>query len=167
MNFSLFDLFLAGIGVYALIAGIKGSGRLYTNQNVKEGCEEKIMKGQRILYIIVGASMMLNGLSSILLSLLYDREVAETAYVFTPKQDLGSFAFLTPELLSILTFVFMGISLVAITVLFVFLRKMTVKAAPAKKGQGGAAGQAQPQSIFPSAAFNFDDDKKAEDGDQK
>lgn len=159
-SISIFDVFLAGIGLYALISGIIGHGRLFTTQNIKEGCEKKIMVGQRVLYIIVGLSMVLNGLMSILLGALYDRSVVDNAYVFVPKSDLGSWSFLTPQLLSVMTFVFMGISLVSIIVLVVLLRKMTVRASAQKSGDGKAGDPAAQQHFMPSAAFEFEDEPK-------
>lgn len=161
MGISIFDLFLFAIGVYVLVSGIRGKGRLFTTQNVKEGCEEKIMKGQKIYYIIVGIGMMLNGLSSLLISFLYDRTAGETAYIYTPKVELGSFSFLTPEFLSMMMFIFMLVSLVAIVGLIIFLRKMTNRV---KRGGASSAttadGKPAVQHILPTSAFEFDEEEK-------
>ena len=157
MDISIFDLFLGGIGLYAMISGIVGKGKLLRVENIKEGCEEKLMKGQRIMYTVIGLCMVLNAAMSILLSTLYERVIVENAYEFQPRFDLGSWSFLTPKFLTTMTFVFMLISLSFIVALIVFLKKMTNQPEKKKKGEKGAARPAQP--TMPSAAFDFGDEQ--------
>ena len=157
MDISIFDLFLGGIGLYAMISGIVGKGKLLRVENIKEGCEEKLMKGQRIMYAVIGLCMVLNAAMSILLSTLYERVIVENAYEFQPRFDLGSWSFLTPKFLTTMTFVFMLISLSFIVALIVFLKKMTNQPEKKKKGEKGAARPAQP--TMPSAAFDFGDEQ--------
>lgn len=156
-NISIFDLFLAGIGLYAVICGILGRGKLLQVDNVKEGCEEKLMRGQRIMYAVVGTFMFLNAVMSVLLSVLYERVAVENIYEFQPKFDLGAWSFLTPKFLTTMTFVFMFISLAVIVALIVFLKKMTNKPEKQKKGEKGA--KPAQQSAFPDAAFDFGDEE--------
>ncbi|MBR0026861.1 MAG: hypothetical protein IJP37_06860 [Clostridia bacterium] len=59
MNTSFLDLFQAAIGVYMLIAAISGKGKIYENEYVKEGCEQKYRKTMRISLFILGPLCML------------------------------------------------------------------------------------------------------------
>ena len=62
----IIEIIMAAMGIYVLVSGIRGHGRLYTTQHIKEGCEEKSMKGQKIIYLVLGTSMLTNALASIL-----------------------------------------------------------------------------------------------------
>ena len=70
-SISLFDVLMLGIGVYVLIGGIRGKGRLYSTGNVKKGMEEKYQKTMRLIYTILGVLMTLNGAVSCLSSYFY------------------------------------------------------------------------------------------------
>ena len=54
MNLEILDLFQAGIGVYLLVFGIWGKGKIYENEFIKPGCEKKYHKVMRIFLCILG-----------------------------------------------------------------------------------------------------------------
>ena len=67
----LFDLVLMAMAVYILIGGISGKGKLLKADNIKEGKEEEFKKYSRILYIVLGCTMLLHSLSTTVQNLLY------------------------------------------------------------------------------------------------
>lgn len=159
-SFSLFDYILLGMGVYVLVSGIRGKGRLFTAENIKEGMEEKFMKTMRILYIILGAVMTVNGCVSLVKYNFYtfNPPTAEAAASWTPSGDLGAFSFLTVPVLNVLTYVCMGLCLACIVYMIVAIRKMTDKNAPRKQttqAQEQAARQAG--HTLPVSAFEFEE----------
>ena len=155
-SISLFDVLMLGIGVYVLIGGIRGKGRLYSTGNVKKGMEEKYQKTMRLIYTILGVLMTLNGAVSCLSSYFYSygeitaaTETTEAVFGWTQKHDLGSFDFLTPQVFSVLSLVFLALCMTGIIVMLVVSKKMTVKGA-----QYGAAQQ--------SSASDFDEQNETE-----
>lgn len=162
---SLFDLLLLGLGIYVLVAGITEKGKLYAADNVKEGMEEKFKSAMRKVYLALGIVMLLNGIASMLMSLLYEpktlQEATETAaavFEMVPKFDLGAWSFLTYKLLTTLTYIFMGFVVALIVVMIIVLRKLTErKAAPA----GSAQNSRQAGHILPVDAFDFDEEEPA------
>lgn len=162
-SFSLFDYILLGMGIYVLVSGISGKGRLFTAENIKEGMEEKFHKTMQILYIVLGAVMTLNGGVSLIKYNFYTMvpATATSPLTWEPKGDLGAFSFLTIPVLNVLTYVCMGICLACIVYMIVAIRKMTDKNAPQKKAASNpaAAAQANRQAghILPVSAFDFDE----------
>lgn len=158
---SLFDLLLLAMGAYVLIAGITGRGRLYAADNIKEGMEEKFRKTMRKVYLGLGIVMVLNGVVSLLMNLLYTtrvvQEATETTAAVTeiiPQFELGFWSFLTPGLLTALVYVCMGLIVALIVLMIVMLRKFTDRNAPR-----GASPQNDRQAghILPVDAFEFDE----------
>ena len=173
-SMNMFDYILLAMGLYVLISGIRGKGRLYTAENIKEGMEEKFHKTMQVLYIILGAVMTVNGVVSILKYTFYEfkevvaaTETATAVYEWVPTKDLGAFRFLTVPVLNVLTFVCMGLCLACIIYMIVAIRKMTDKNAP-KKQQAGQSGAGQSQAsrqaghILPVSAFDFDEPEETE-----
>ena len=169
-SFTLFDILLLGMGVYVLYSGISGKGKLYNVENLKEGYEEKFKKVMRILFTTVGAYMSLNSVCSVVKGALYSYEVtsgtaseAGAVYECVLKEGLEKWGWLSAMLLDVLTYVFMGISLVVIVLMVVAIRKMTDKNAPRKENPA-AAEQAQRQAghSLPVSAFDFDDNGDAD-----
>ena len=70
----------------------------------------------------------------------------------------GLYGFLSPKLLTILNYVFLGLAVVGLVLLFVTTSKATDK----EKLKKARAQQVQGRSSMPSGAFNFDDDEKSE-----
>ncbi len=160
----MFDYILLGMGLYVLVSGIRGKGRLFTAENLKEGMEEKFMKIMRVLYIILGAVMTLNGGVSLVKYNFYTfvPATAESAATWTPSGDLGAFSFLTIPVLNVLTYVCMGVCLACIVYMIIVIRKMTDRNAPRKQesAQGGAAqtqAARQEGHVLPVSAFEFDE----------
>lgn len=158
----LYYAILLGMGVYVLWAGITGKGKLYAGDNIKEGMEEKFRKTMRRIYLALGAAMTLNGVVSALSDLLYTVEIVEEATETTPQVtqvvpriDLGAFSFLTPGVLSVLTFVCMGLVIALIVVMIVVMRRFTDRNAR----RSAPAGQPDRQAghVLPVDAFEFDD----------
>lgn len=158
----LYYVILLGMGVYVLIAGITGKGRLYAVDNVKEGMEEKFQKTMRAIYLALGISMTLNGVVSALMEILYTTQVVQEATDSTPqvteivaRYDLGFFSFLTPMVLTILTYVCMAVVIGLIVLMIVKLRKMTDRNARRSSSNGQPDRQAG--HILPVDAFDFDE----------
>lgn len=170
-SFSLFDLLMVCFGVYVLYAGITGKGRMYIVENIKEGMEEKLKKLMRKLYIALGIVMIINAGATLVKNTFYAyeevtpaTETAQAVYEWVSKKDLGAFSFLTVKALDVISYVFLGISLVAIVLLFVFIRKMTDKNAPRKAPDPakGPEGARQAGHVLPVSAFEFEDEAPAE-----
>ena len=152
----IIEIIMAAMGIYVLVSGIRGHGRLYTTQHIKEGCEEKSMKGQKIIYLVLGTSMLTNALASILQMLLYTAETADGTVTYVPTGRMTeSLAWLKAEMLNAVAFTFMAISILTIIALFIFLRKVMDK--PEKKKQARETPKAAPGTVLPSSAFEFED----------
>lgn len=155
---SMFDVLILGMGIYVVYAAIRGKGRLFTYQNVKEGMEKKFMTIIRSIYGVLGASMVLNGLISILTTTVLYTINPETGE-YLPNFELGFWRFLTPDLSSLLTILFMIVAGACIISVYVVSSKMTdKKAARRDQGQqGDAQRRGTPQYRMPSAAFDFEE----------
>lgn len=158
---SLFDMLLLAMGVYVLVAGITGKGKMYTADNIKKGMEEKFKKTLRILFLCLGIFMILNSVSSLLMGMLYTSQVVQEAtettaavYEVVPAVELGGWSFLTPELLTTLMYVFMGVTIALVVALIFIIRKFVDKNAPRQR-QGNDPRQAG--HVLPVDAFEFDD----------
>jgi len=171
-SFSLFDILLLAISAYVLYAGITGKGRLYNVENIKEGMEEEFKAMTRKLYIVLGSIMIINSAASLLRGALYAYEETAAAtdttaavYEWVAKKDLGSFSFLTPTVLGVISYVALGITLALIVLLIIKMRKYTDKEAAAKKkaAAGGASCSRNGGCVLPKSAFEFDDEDKKQD----
>lgn len=172
---SLMDYLLLALGVYVIIGGIRGKGRLFTMEFLKEGCEEKFVKTLRAIYIPMGVIMLINGGLSLVRGLYYEQvqltpasEGARATFGWALREgkDLGAFSFMTPEVFNILNYVCMGLVVASVVVLIVFMRKMTDKEAQKRASSGGGSGASardprQAGHTLPVSAFDFDepDDK--------
>ena len=158
----LFDLILIAMSIYVLISGIRGKGRLFQIDNLKEGKEEEFLKKARKLYIALGIAMVINSGFSLLLTELY---TYDDNYLLTvPLYDLGDWAFLTPGLIKGISYVALAAMIGLLVLLGVFMSKMTDRNAPPKKRENGAPrnGTKAPVS-FPTSAFEFDAAEEAEE----
>lgn len=165
---SLFDYMMLAIGVYVLVAGIRGKGRLYSVDNIKEGMEEAFMRIMRKLYIALGIIMTFSGVISILKYVFYAYEevipATETMtagfdWVLKPGMDLGVFRFLTIPVINIITYVCSGLSIVGIVIMIIATRKMTDKNAAARRAEQSRteADRRQVGHTLPVSAFDFDE----------
>lgn len=174
---SLMDYLLLAIGVYVLIGGIRGKGRLFTMEFLKEGYEEKFKKTLRAIYIPLGIVMLINGSLSIVKGLLYEpvelpasaNGAAAYGWALKEGKDLGAFSFVTPEFFTVLTYVCMGIVVAFVVLLVVMMRRMTDKEAQKKaSGAGGPGARArdprQGGHILPVSAFDFDEPEEQKTG---
>ena len=170
-TFSLFDYVILAMGVYVLVAGIRGKGRLYQVENIKEGMAEKFISIMRRLYIALGAIMTVNGLLSIAKYTLFTlvevtpaTDTATAVYDWVPKAESGFWSFLTIPVIQVLAYICTALSLAAVVVLIVITRKMTDKEAVAKQAAAARAGSTSPNQaghILPVSAFDFDDEPEA------
>ena len=166
---SMFDYILLAMGLYVLVAGIRGKGRLYNMENIKEGMEEKFFQIMRKIYIILGAVMTLNGLLSVLKYAIYSyqevipaTETMTAGYDWVLKEGMESWSFLSITFLNVMTYVCMGLSIAIIIAMIVVTRKMTDKDAAAKRAQANQSSQAaarQAGHTLPVSAFDFDDEE--------
>ncbi len=165
----MFDYILLAMGVYVLVAGIRGKGRLYNMENIKEGMEEQFFQIMRKIYIILGAVMTLNGVFSVLRYIIYSYEevipATETmtaGFDWVIKEGMESWSFLSIPLLNVMTYVCMGLSIAIIIAMIVVTRKMTDKDAAAKRAQANQNSQAaskQAGHTLPVSAFDFDEEE--------
>lgn len=164
---SMFDYVLLAMGVYVLVAGIRGKGRLFAFENIKEGMEERFSKIMRRIYIVLGAVMTLNGLISVAKYSFYSYEevipATETmtaGYDWVLKRDLGPLSFLTMPVINVLTYVCTGLSIAGLVTLIIVTRKMTDKTAAGKRAQQtqSAAAAKQAGHTLPVSAFDFEED---------
>ena len=172
-TFSMFDYILLAIGVYVLYSGISGKGRLYNIENLKEGMEEKFKSTMRKLYIGLGVVMSLNAGASLLKTGFYEMkeitaatETAKAVYawVLQDGKSLGVFSFLTPNVLDIITYVLLGLSMALIVLMIIAIRKLTNKPGTGgaqgqgKSGQGAGQQARQAGHTLPVSAFDFEDE---------
>ena len=162
----MFDWLLLAISVYVLYAGIVGKGRLYSVENIKEGKEKEFKSLAQKIYIFLGIAMVINSGASLMRSSVYTyqeitpaTETAKAVGEWVANRDLGAFAFLTPQVLDIISYAALAVTLGLIVFLVIKMRGYMDKEAQAKKA---AAAKPASNSSMPSSAFNFDeDDKKA------
>lgn len=168
---SLMDYLLLAIGAYVLINGIRGKGKLFAVENIKEGYEQKFKKTMRAIYLPLGIVMVINGAFSLFRTYLYEQvelqaatETAAAVYGWGLKEgrSLGSFTFLTPEFFNVLNYVFMGLVIAGVVVLVVVMRKMTDRNAPQKASSDDPEAQKRAERqaghALPVSAFEFDDE---------
>ncbi|MDO4572266.1 MAG: hypothetical protein Q4C13_02770 [Clostridia bacterium] len=169
----LMDYILLAIGVYVLINAIRGKGKLFAVENIKEEYAEKFPKVLRAIYLPMGILMLLNGGVSLLKSYLYEQVIPEEAtestaavygWALKEGRSLGGFEFLTPGFFNIATYICMGLVVAAVVVLIVFMRRMTDKNAPAA-GANASDPESQKRAerqaghVLPVSAFEFDDEE--------
>lgn len=170
-SFSAFDFIIIALGVYVLVAGIRGKGRLYGTGKVKEGKEKLLHKTMRIIYCVIGVTMLLNGASSMLTNRLYEAVIVQEAtensqaiYEIVSRVELpAQWAFLTPGFLNAFTLGCMVVAVCAIVVLVITTKKFTVKGAPAETQNASGASPRPSGHILPTSAFEFDDPEKPEE----
>ena len=218
----LFQTILLVIAIYVIYAAIRGKGRLFQAEFIKEQFQDKYIKVLRILYLSLGGLMVLQVLAASGTNLLYDakytfhftapyedangvkyevdgREYTEDemlAILATPvpsgedgdsvqataapapqggslcdpyggaptqpvvgtpgysiKEKAGKWAFLTPTLLNVLSYVFLGAALLALIGVFVAINIMTDKV----KRREAQAEIRREGDTLPKAAFEFDE----------
>ena len=161
---SIMDYLLLIIGAYVLFNGIRGKGKLFTAENIKEGYEEKFKKTLRAIYLPMGVLMVINGGMSLLRSYLYEPgEVAgEVDWVLKEGRELGGFTFLTPKFFNVIAFVFMGLIVASVVVLIFVMRKMIDRNPPPKANANDPDAQKRAERqtghSLPVSAFEFDDE---------
>jgi hypothetical protein len=156
---NLFDIVMLAMGVYVLYAGITGKGKFYAMDNIKEGMEKKFKSTMRKCYTGLGIVMLLNSCVSFLQSYLYTVKDGEVV----AKQDLGSWAFLTPTLFNVLIYVFLGLTIVGIVLMAVLMRRFVDKEAEKRaRTEPDPRAQRQAGHTLPVDAFDFDDEDEAE-----
>ena len=160
---NLFDGAMGLIGVYVLIAGIVGKGRLFQH-HAKKGMEKKLKTLLRICYIVLGIFLILNSGSALLKRYFYT--VVETAdgyeWVLKEGMSLGAFGFLQPRVLDVINYASTFFNLGAIGVVVVMLRKWGASVAPVQSQD-----ERQKGHVLPVSAFEFDEEPKEEEPKKK
>ena len=153
----LFDLVLMAMAVYILIGGISGKGKLLKADNIKEGKEEEFKKYSRILYIVLGCTMLLHSLSTTVQNLLYVYDPEAQDFVAASPTGLASvFSY---QFLRVISITFFALTIAALVVLIILMRKYTD---PEKAKQQGRApvNERQKGHILPVDAFDFDEEEE-------
>ena len=170
-SFSMFDMLLLAIAVYVLYAGIVGKGRLFTLENIKEGMEAQYISMSRKFYIALGIFMLLNSGASLLRGVFYQQvvtaatETTAASATWEAKMDMGKFAFMTPEVFNIISYVALGITLALIVLLAVLMRKYMDKDAAKKRAEASGAQRQNPNAL-PRSAFEFDDENSKDSSEK-
>lgn len=162
--FSFFDIFLLAIAFYVILAGIRGKGRLFQVDNIKEGMEEEFRSVSRKLYVWLGIAMLINSAASLGRGLLYTSlevsaatETQAAVYEWAPRYDLGAFSFLTVKVFDWITYIALGATIALLVVLIIKTRKYTDKEAAKAKAAAGAQTSRPAGHVLPVSAFEFDD----------
>ena len=176
-SITIFDWFMMAMGGYVLVEGIRGKGKLYNTDNVKEGKEKEFMKISRISYIFLGIIMVLNSLFSILRETMYTyheitpaTETAKAVGEWVLAKDFGFLNFLSFNALTVLAYISTGLCIAGIVVLMVLLRKVTDRNAQPKSSKGNeqnaqtAAKQAG--HSLPVSAFDFTEETTQEPAEE-
>ena len=133
-SISLFDIIIAGMGLYLLYSPIVGKGKLFQNEFVKEGMEEKHKKTVRITSLGIGILML-----------------AAVAIALFDKYGQYRIA----------TLIIFGLVLVAFIISTVLLRRCTDQEAKRKAMNDRYAGGGARKP--PAAAFIFDENEPTVD----
>lgn len=167
---NILDYIMLVMGVYVLISGIRGKGRLYSTENIKEELLEKFISITRKLYIALGIVMSLNGLASVLRYSFYTvqeitpaTETAPAVYDWVLTKDLGAFSFLTIPVLNIITYVCIALAVGLLVWTGVVINKMTDKNKRASGQSSGSGSGKQAGHTLPVSAFDFTDDSQSAD----
>ena len=152
---NLFDFAMGLIGVYVLISGIVGKGRLFTH-HAKKGYEKKLKTLLRVCYIVLGVFLILNSGSALLKRFFYTAVEKDGSYEWVLKEgmDLGAFSFLKPHVLDVINYVTTFFNLGSIGVVVVMLRKWGASVAPVKNEDPRQQGH-----VLPVSAFEFDEEQ--------
>ena len=155
---NLFDFAMGLIGVYVLIAGIVGKGRLFRH-HAKKDMEKKLKKLLRICYIVLGIFLILNSGSALMKRYFYAVVENESGYEWVLKDgmSLGAFSFLTPRALDIINYLTTFVNLGTIGVLVVMLRKWGASVAPVQNKDPRQQGH-----VLPVSAFEFDEEQESD-----
>lgn len=72
-NGILLSALLLGIGIYVLVAAIRGKGKLYQSENIKDKYMEKFPHIMRAIYYVLAIVMLVSGLASLGQSALFEQ----------------------------------------------------------------------------------------------
>ncbi|MCL2696219.1 MAG: hypothetical protein FWE69_07840 [Clostridiales bacterium] len=75
----LFTVALGAIALYVLVSAIRGKGRLFQADSIKEKYKDKYVKVLRIIYLVLGLFMVFNSAASGLNNILYEEKIELTA----------------------------------------------------------------------------------------
>lgn len=169
----LLNLLIIVLGVYVLFSAIRGKGRLMRTEGIKDEYKEKLPQLMRILYMIIGIAMIVNGAGAMLRSYIYEfpliseaTEEAAAVYSSVPVlvEGMEEFAWLSYKALNVFSLVMMAISVTAVIVLFLLVRKMTdpnkrreEQEKAAQTARGNSYNAAQSGHTLPVNAFSFDE----------
>ena len=99
----LFPVLMLAMGIYVLVGAIKGSGRLFTLENIKDDCKPKAKKIMRGLYFALAAILLImalvNGLQAVLFSnkLTYYKVTDAYKETFPDLIENGTLTYTTTE----------------------------------------------------------------------
>lgn len=152
----LFDLILMAMAVYILIGGISGKGKLLKADNIKEGKEEEFRKYSRIVYIVLGCVMLIHSATTSVQNLLYVYDPESQSIVAATDSGLANA--ISYDLLRVISIIFFALTIIALIVLIVLMRKYTDKE-KAKQKASGTQNERQKGHILPVDAFDFDEEE--------
>ena len=126
---SLFlDSFQLIVAVYLLYVAIKGSGTMYRFFDLPEREQPRVRKLLRTIYLICGLLALLDAGANMLQNSMFTQQVLESGTTVTQNFTLEGFAFVTYDLLSIVSTVITCAIILTLAVTFIYLRSLAAKA---------------------------------------
>jgi len=126
---SLFlDSFQLIVAVYLLYVAFKGSGTMYRFFDLPEREQPRVRKLLRTIYLICGLLALLDAGANMLQNSMFTQQVLESGTTVTQNFTLEGFAFVTYDLLSIVSTVITCAIILTLAVTFIYLRSLAAKA---------------------------------------
>ena len=126
---SLFlDSFQLIVAVYLLYIAIKGSGTMYRFFDLPEQEQPHVHKLLRTVYLVCGLLALLDAGANMLQNSMFTQQVLESGTTVTQNFTLDGFAFVTFDLLSIVSTVLTCVIILTLALTFIYLRSVAAKA---------------------------------------
>lgn len=119
-----FQLIVAG---YLLYIAIKGSGTMYRFFDLPEREQPRIRKLLRTVYLVCGLLALLDAGANMLQNSMFTQQVLESGTTITQNFTLDGFAFVTYDLLSIVSTVLTCAIILTLAITFIYLRSLAAK----------------------------------------
>jgi hypothetical protein len=125
---SLFlDSFQLIVAVYLLYIAIKGSGTMYRFFDLPEQEQPRVRKLLRTVYLVCGLLALLDAGANMLQNSMFTQQVLESGTTVTQNFALDGFAFVTFDLLSIVSTALTCVIILALAITFIYLRSLAAK----------------------------------------
>lgn len=152
----ILDVIIAALGVYLLVSGIRGKGKFYQVQQVKEENRAEYVKAAKKNFIIIGVALIVDGVMSALKEVLYESSADGMEQVAKTSIQIPYTVFEITVL-----------AVLAVLIITVIrMNKLTKKYVVPNMGNGeGQTGSGKPQTnhVLPVSAFEFDEEKEEEE----